>query len=269
MGVSPPPLLSPPVPPDRTAPAADRMPVILRRLKKAYPDARIALNFTSGLQCLIAVMLSAQTTDEQVNKVTSVLFAKYTEPEDYLRAREEDLQADIYATGFFRQKTRSLRGMCQALIDKHDGEVPRTMKELIALPGVARKTANIVLGNVYPEAAKKDPDYGIAVDTHVGRIAVRLGLSSLGSKEAEGIERDLMKLVPKREWYRLSYLFIEHGRRTCTAKRPRCEICPVESLCPSSQRAGLPDLFRAVTAGKTRTGRPIGAGPSSRSKAHP
>jgi endonuclease III len=234
--------------PDRSAPAADRMPHILRRLKRAYPDARIALNFENGLQCLIAVMLSAQTTDEQVNKVTASLFQKYREPEDYLAASEEDLQREIYATGFFRQKTRSLRGMCQALIDEHDGEVPRTMKELIALPGVARKTANIVLGNVYPEAAKRDRDYGIAVDTHVGRISVRLGLTGLGSKKAKGIERDLMDIVPKREWFRLSYLFIEHGRRTCTAKRPFCEICPVERLCPSSQEAGLPDLYRQAAS---------------------
>jgi endonuclease III len=230
--------------PARTAPASERMPSILRRLKRAYPDAQIALNFRNGFECLVAVMLSAQTTDEQVNRVTAVLFQKYAGPEDYLRAREEDLQADIYATGFFRQKARSLRGMCQALIERHGGEVPRTMKELIALPGVARKTANIVLGNVYPEAAKKDPDYGIAVDTHVGRIAVRLGLTSLGSKDAEGIERDLMSLVPKRGWYRLSYLFIEHGRRTCIAKKPLCEKCPVEPLCPSSEEAGLPDLYR-------------------------
>ncbi|MDP9223952.1 MAG: endonuclease III [Actinomycetota bacterium] len=231
--------------PDRHASAAERMPHILRRLKKAYPDARIALNFSTGLQCLIAVILSAQTTDEQVNRVTKVLFEKYRSPQDYLEASEEDLQADIRATGFFRQKTRSLRGMCRMLLERHGGEVPRTMKELIALPGVARKTANIVLGNVYPDAAKKDPDYGIAVDTHVGRIAVRLGLTSWRSKEAEKIEQDLMKLVPKRDWYRLSYLFIEHGRSTCVARSPQCERCPVEPLCPSSQEAGLPDLYRA------------------------
>jgi endonuclease-3 len=232
--------------PDRVAPAAERMPHILRRLKKAYPDARIALNFENGLQCLIAVMLSAQTTDEQVNRVTATLFEKYHEPQDYLAVGEEELQLGIRATGFFRQKTRSLRGMCRVLIDDHGGEVPKTMKELIALPGVARKTANIVLGNVYPQHARRDPDYGIAVDTHVGRISVRLGLTSLGSKEAEGIERDLMTLVAKRDWYRLSYLFIEHGRRTCTAKRPFCESCPVEPLCPSSQEAGLPDLYRVA-----------------------
>jgi endonuclease-3 len=224
------------------------MPHILRRLKRAYPDARIALNFENGLQCLIAVMLSAQTTDEQVNRVTAVLFEKYRQPEDYLAAREEDLQTEIHATGFFRQKTRSLRGMCSAIVEKHDGEVPKTMKELIALPGVARKTANIVLGNVYPEAAKRDPDYGIAVDTHVGRISVRLGLSSLDSKEAVGIEQELMSLVPKRDWYRLSYLFIDHGRKICTAKKPLCGSCPVERLCPSSQEAGLPDLYRVAAA---------------------
>jgi endonuclease-3 len=238
--------------PDRWAAPAERMPHILRRLKKAYPEARIALNFENGLQCLIAVMLSAQTTDEQVNRVTAVLFEKYRGPEDYLAAREEDLQTEIYATGFFRQKTRSLLGMCRALLEKHGGEVPRTMHELIALPGVARKTANIVLGNVYPEAAKRDPDYGIAVDTHVGRISVRLGLTSLDSKDAVGIERDLMTLVPKRDWYRLSYLFIDHGRKICIAKRPLCESCPVERLCPSSQEAGLPDLYRVVTPAGTK-----------------
>jgi endonuclease-3 len=238
------------------------MPLILRRLKKAYPDARIALNFENGLQCLIAVMLSAQTTDEQVNRVTAGLFQRYRRPEDYLAASEEELQAQIHATGFFRQKTRSLRGMCQALLEKHGGEVPRTMKELIALPGVARKTANIVLGNVYPEAAKKDPDYGIAVDTHVGRISVRLGLTTLGSKEAPGIERDLMAIVPKRDWYRLSYLFIEHGRRVCTAKRPFCESCSIEPLCPSSQEAGLPDLYRQAPARPRPGTRPDRAGPA-------
>jgi endonuclease-3 len=232
--------------PDRMALAAERTPHLLRRLKKAYPDARIALNFENGLQCLIAVMLSAQTTDEQVNRVTATLFEKYHQPEDYLAVDEEELRLEIRPTGFFRQKTRSLRGMCSALIEHHGGEVPRTMKELIALPGVARKTANIVLGNVYPQHARRDPDYGIAVDTHVGRISVRLGLTSLGSKEAEGIERDLMALVPKRDWYRLSYLFIEHGRRTCTARRPFCESCPIEPLCPSSQEAGLPDLYRVA-----------------------
>jgi endonuclease III len=237
------------MPPDRNAAAVERMPYILRLLKKAYPDARIALNFANGLQCLIAVMLSAQTTDEQVNRVTALLFEKYREPQDYLAAREEDLQAEIRATGFFRQKTRSLLGMCRAIVENHGGEVPKTMQELIALPGVARKTANIVLGNVYPDQAKKDPDYGIAVDTHVGRISVRLGLTSFGSKEAEAIERDLMGLVPKRDWYRLSYLFIEHGRQTCTAKRPFCERCPVEQLCPSSQEAGLPDLYRIGAVG--------------------
>jgi endonuclease-3 len=200
------------------------------------------------LQCLIAVMLSAQTTDEQVNRVTATLFQKYREPQDYLAVPEEQLQLEIRPTGFFRQKTRSLRGMCRVLIDDYGGQVPKTMKELITLPGVARKTANIVLGNVYPEAARRDPAYGIAVDTHVGRIAVRLGLTSLGSKEAEGIERDLMALVPKRDWYRLSYLFIEHGRRTCTAKKPFCESCPVEPLCPSSQEAGLPDRYRLTPA---------------------
>ncbi len=216
------------------------------RLKKAYPDARVALDFTSPLECVVATILSAQSTDARVNLVTRSLFQKYRSPEDYLAVPEEELQLDIQSTGFFRQKTRAIRGTCQMLLERFDGEVPRTMAELIQLPGVARKTANIVLGNSYPAAAKKDPDAGIAVDTHVGRVAVRLGLTSYGSKEAEKIERDLMSLIPHKDWYQTSYLFIEHGRRTCDAKRPACERCVLEPLCPSSQEAGLPDLYRAL-----------------------
>jgi endonuclease-3 len=238
------------VPDDRQAPASERVPEILRRLKEGYPDAAVALRFSNPLECVVATILSAQATDEVVNKVTEGLFAKYTRPEDYLRVPEEELQSDIHTTGFFRQKTRSLRGMAQKLLEDYGGEVPSSMAELVTLPGVARKTANIVQGNCFPEAAAKDPDAGIAVDTHVGRVAVRLGLTSHSSKEAAKIEKDLMGLIPREDWFKTTYLFIEHGRRICHAKKPRCEECPVEPLCPSSQEAGLPDLYR--NPGKAR-----------------
>lgn len=221
-----------------------RAPETLRRLKKAYPDAHVALDFSTPLECVVATILSAQSTDARVNMVTPMLFAKYPTPEAYLAVPEEELQRDIQSTGFFRQKTRALRGMAQKLLDDYGGEVPKTMAELITLPGVARKTANIVQGNCYPEMAKKDPDAGLAVDTHVGRVAVRLGFTEHDSKQAEKIERDLMGLMPRKDWFQTTNLFIEHGRRTCDAKRPLCEDCPVEKLCPSSQVAGLPDLFR-------------------------
>lgn len=229
---------------ERFAPAAERIRKILRRLKSAYPEVRIALNFTMPLECAVAVILSAQSTDETVNNVTPQLFQKYRKPEDYLAVPEEELQRDIHATGFFRQKAKALRGLAHKLLADYDGELPKKMAELVTLPGVARKTANILQTNLYPETAKKDPDAGIAVDTHVGRVAVRLGLTGWNSKEAVRIEKDLMGLVPRKEWARLPYLFIEHGRQICIAKRPRCEQCAVESLCPSSQEAGLPDLYR-------------------------
>ncbi len=241
---------------DRRSPAVDRAKEVVRRLKKAYPDARVALRFSNPLECAVATILSAQSTDATVNHVTERLFQKYRTPEDYLRVPEEELQRDIYATGFFRQKTRALQAMCRKLVDDFGGEVPRTMQELVSLPGIARKTANIVQGNVFPEEAKRDPLAGIAVDTHVGRVAVRLGLTNHGSKEAEKIERDLMELIPKKDWYRTTYLFIEHGRRTCIAKKPRCEECAVERLCPSSQEAGLPDLYRRQATVSPTAGAP-------------
>ena len=230
--------------PSRDAPPAERLPHVLRRLKKAYPDARIALRYTTPLECVVATVLSAQSTDAKVNEVTEELFRKYRGPEDYLAVPEEELQQDIHATGFFRQKTRALRGLSQKLLDDFGGEVPQSIAELVTLPGVARKTANIVLVNCYPEAARKDPDAGIAVDTHVGRLAVRLGFTEHGSKDAEKIERDLMDLVPRRHWPQVPYLLIEHGRATCLAKKPLCGECPVEALCPSSQVAGRADLYR-------------------------
>jgi len=237
----------------------------MRRLRRAYPDAEVALRFSNPLECVVATILSAQSTDVRVNLVTEDLFSKYRRPEDYLSVPEEELQADIQSTGFFRQKTRALRGMSQKLIDDFDGEVPATIAELVTLPGVARKTANIVQANCYPETTRKDPDAGIAVDTHVGRVAVRLGFANVNSKEAPKIERRLMELVPKRDWRRVTDLFIEHGRRICDAKKPLCADCPIEPLCPSSQEAGLPDLYR-IAAKPRPTGKRAKA-PARRRKA--
>lgn len=237
---------------DRTAPPEERAPAVLRRLKKAHPDATVALRFGNPLECVVATILSAQSTDARVNLVTEELFKKYRRPEDYLAVDEAELQRDIQSTGFFRQKTRALRGMSQKLLDDYGGEVPSTIAELITLPGVARKTANIVQANCYPDMMHKDPHAGIAVDTHVGRVTVRLGFTDVGSKEADKIERRLMELLPRKDWRRLTDLFIEHGRNICDAKKPLCGECPIEPLCPSSQEAGLPDLYR-VTA-KPRRG---------------
>ncbi|MGH2757429.1 MAG: endonuclease III [Actinomycetota bacterium] len=235
---------------ERSAPASERIGPVLTALEETYPEARIALHYSTPLECVVAVILSAQSTDVRVNLVTPGLFKKYRRPEDYLKVPEEELQSDIQSTGFFRQKTRALRGMAQKLIDEYGGEVPSTVAELITLPGVARKTANVVQLNLFPEVALDDPDAGIAVDTHVGRVAVRLGFTEHGSKEAVKIERDLMNLVPKERWLRVTDLFIEHGRQTCDAKKPRCEDCAIEAYCPSSQEAGLPDLFRKATKPK-------------------
>lgn len=237
---------------DPSAPAAERLGEILKGLKEAHPRARIALEYSTPLECVVATVLSAQSTDVKVNEVTRTLFQKYRRPEDYLAVPEEELQQDIHATGFFRQKTRALRGIAQKVLDDFDGEIPRTMSELVTLPGVARKTANIVQGNCYPDALKKDPDAGIAVDTHVGRLAVRLGLTRHDPKDAEKIEKDLMAVAPKKEWPKLPYLLIEHGRKICEAKQPRCGECAIEPLCPSSQEAGRVDLYRRAMAKKSR-----------------
>jgi endonuclease-3 len=235
----------------RDLPAAERAPLVLEALKSAYPNPRIALDFTNPLECVIATVLSAQSTDAKINEVTKTLFVKYRRPEDYLAVPETELQDDLRPTGFFNQKSKSVRGLSQKLIDDYDGEVPPTIAELITLPGVARKTANIVQANCFPETLKSDPDAGVAVDTHVGRVAVRLAFTQHGSKEAEKIERDLMALYPKEEWPLVPNHFIMHGRMTCDAKRPRCEDCVIEPLCPSSQEAGLVDLFRVSPKKKT------------------
>ncbi|MDQ3620752.1 MAG: endonuclease III [Actinomycetota bacterium] len=230
--------------PTRESPLEERAPAVLRTLARAHEGARIALDFTTPLECVVATILSAQSTDAKINEVTKHLFVKYRTPEDYLRVPDEELQKDIMSTGFFNQKTRSLKGMAAKLVEDFDGRVPDTIAELITLPGVARKTANIVQANCYPEAAKRDPDAGIAVDTHVGRVAVRLGWTLHNSKDAAKIERDLMEVVAKERWGEVTDLFIAHGRTICDAKRPLCENCPIEPLCPSSQEAGHPDLYR-------------------------
>ena len=209
----------------RLAPSK-RIGEIINRLKKAYPDAKTTLNYTNAFELLVATILSAQCTDERVNQVTKTLFKKYTKPEDYLKVPEEELQTDIRSTGFFRNKTKSIRGTSKKLIEDFGGQVPGAMEELLTLPGVARKTANVVLGNVFKIAD------GVVVDTHVSRLSQRLGLTK--NTTAEKIEQDLMKLVPKNEWIRFSHMLILHGRYVCKALRPECENCVLNDLCPSS-----------------------------------
>jgi len=210
----------------RDSPIGDRAPEIVKRLSKAYPDARVALHFTNPLECLVATILSAQCTDERVNMVTRDLFRKYRSPEDYLGVPEAELAAEIKPTGFFNQKARSIRGACARIVEVYGGRVPSTMEDLVTLPGVARKTANIVLGNSFGVVE------GIAVDTHVRRLAERLGFSS--EKDPDRIEQDLMRLVPRSRWFDFTYVLIDHGRAICVARKPRCEACPVNALCPSS-----------------------------------
>jgi endonuclease III len=211
----------------RTSPIEDRAPVIIRRLEEAYPDAHVALVFSNPLECLIATILSAQCTDEKVNEVTATLFPKYRTAADYLSVPEDELKADIRPTGFFNQKAASIRAACERIVTAYGGEVPGTMEDLITLRGVARKTANIVLGNSFGIVE------GIAVDTHVRRLSNRLGFSE--QTDPDKIEQDLMRLIPRDRWFGFSYVLIDHGRAICQAKRPRCGECPVEELCPSSQ----------------------------------
>jgi endonuclease-3 len=211
----------------RDDPIEQRAPEIVRRLSEAYPEAKVALRFSNPLECLVATVLSAQSTDETVNRVTETLFRKYRTPEDYLRVPEDELKADIHATGFFNQKAIAIREACQRIVEAYGGEVPGTMEDLITLRGVARKTANIVLGNSFGIVE------GIAVDTHVHRVSNRLGLSD--QKDPVKIERQLMERIPRDRWLDFTYVLIDHGRQTCTAKNPKCPVCPVEDLCPASQ----------------------------------
>jgi endonuclease-3 len=204
----------------------DRTRQIIRRLKRAYPDAQCSLNHSNAFELLIATILSAQCTDQRVNIVTADLFRKYHQPADYLKVSEKELQKDIRTTGFFRNKTKSIRGTATSLIEHYGGQVPRTMDELLELPGVARKTANVVLGNAFGIKA------GVVVDTHVTRLSHRLGFSQ--QKTAEKIEDDLIEIVPRKEWVIFPHLLIHHGRQTCKARSPLCAECVVENLCPSS-----------------------------------
>lgn len=203
-------------------------------LARAYPDATCALRHESPFQLLTATILSAQCTDERVNLVTPTLFARYPTPEALAAARPPDVERIIQSCGFYRAKTKSLLGMARGLTERFQGEVPRTMEELTSLPGVGRKTANVVLGTAFGIAS------GVVVDTHVQRIVRRLGLTD--AKTPEAIEADLMALLPKREWVNFSHRLIHHGRRVCTARKPRCPECPLLKVCP---RIGLPPLAKS------------------------
>src|SRR6266571_3795683 len=210
----------------RVGPKKERVGPIIERLADEHSDARIALRFRSDIELLVSVMLSAQTTDVNVNRVTERLFEKYRRPEDYLAVPAEELERDIYATGFFRQKAKSLRGTMKMLVEEFDGRVPRRLENLVRLPGAARKTANVV-------AAELGDPQGIVVDTHVRRLSQRLGLTK--QEDPVKIERDLQRIVPKAEWGLFPHLLIWHGRRVCLARAPRCEDCVLNDLCPASR----------------------------------
>jgi len=210
----------------RVGPKRARIVPIIERLAAQYPDAKIALHYRNELELLVSVMLSAQTTDVNVNRVTERLFDKYKRPQDYLAVPPEELERDIYATGFYRQKARALRATMAMLLEEFDGRVPRSLEDLVRLPGVARKTANVV-------AAELGEPQGIVVDTHVRRLSQRLGLTK--QEDPVKIERDLQRLVPRGRWGLFPHLLIWHGRRVCIARVPRCEDCVVNDLCPSSR----------------------------------
>ena len=210
----------------RVGPKRQRIRPTIERLALEHADATIALSYASPLELLVSVMLSAQTTDVNVNRVTSTLFQKYHTPEDYLAVPQEELERDIFATGFYRQKAKALRGTMRMLLGEFDGEVPTRLEQLVRLPGVARKTANVV-------AAELGEPQGIVVDTHVRRLSQRLGLTR--QEDPVKIERDLVRLVPRPDWGRFPHLLIWHGRRVCVARSPRCEDCVLNDLCPASR----------------------------------
>jgi endonuclease-3 len=199
---------------------------IIRLLKRAYPDAKCSLEHSNAFELLIATILSAQCTDARVNIVTQDLFRKYRKPQDYLKVSPKELEQDIRTTGFFRNKTKSIQGTAKVLTEQYGGKVPETMDELLELPGVARKTANVVLGNAFGISS------GVVVDTHVTRLSHRLGLSP--QKTAEKIEEELIAIVPKKDWVIFPHLMISHGRAICKARNPLCAECVIEKLCPSS-----------------------------------
>lgn len=203
--------------------AKERAIAVDKTLKKILPDAKISLDFTNPLELLVATILSAQCTDERVNKVTKSLFKKYKTAKDYANAAPEELEEDIHSTGFYKNKAKAIRACCSTLVERHGGKVPSTMEELTALSGVGRKTANVILGNAYGTP-------GIVVDTHVGRVSRRLELTK--EDDPEKVERDLMALVPKEDWVSFSHRIILFGRQTCKAQKPLCAQCPIYKLCP-------------------------------------
>ena len=207
-----------------TAEARRHAAKIVRRLARAYPDAKCSLDFHNPLELLVATVLSAQCTDKRVNLVTPDLFAKYASTADYAMAALDELEKDIQTTGFFRNKAKNIKGCCQGLVEEHAGKVPRDLDTLVKLPGIGRKTANVILGTAYGLA------FGVVVDTHVTRVSRRMGLSS--HKDAVKIERDLMELLPKTEWISFSHRIIQLGRGPCTARKPKCEDCPILDVCP-------------------------------------
>lgn len=200
-----------------------------KALKEVFPDAKISLDFTNPLELLVATILSAQCTDERVNKVTVSLFKKYKTAQDYANATPEGLEEDIHSTGFYKNKAKAIRNCCAALVERHGGKVPSTMEELTALSGVGRKTANVILGNAYGIP-------GVVVDTHVGRVSRRLGLTK--EDDPEKVERDLMAVVSKADWVGLSHRIIQFGRQTCKAAKPLCAQCPIFKLCPWEGKGG-------------------------------
>jgi len=206
---------------------------IIRRLKRAYPGAKCSLNHSNAFELLIATILSAQCTDQRVNIVTAHLFRKYMKPEDYLKVSPGELEKDIQSTGFFRNKTKSIQGTSKTLIEDYGGEVPHSMEELLELPGVARKTANVVLGNAFGIKA------GVVVDTHVTRLSHRLNFAQ--QKTAEKIEQELIEIIPRKDWVIFPHLMIYHGRKVCKARTPLCVECTIEKQCPSSfLKTGVP-----------------------------
>lgn len=208
-------------------PAKERAPSIYERLRRHYPDARCALDHLSPYQLIVATILSAQCTDKRVNMVTPAVYAKYPDPDALAAAKPEELETLIRSTGFFRSKAKNLIGMATSVVERHGGRVPETLDELVQLSGVGRKTANVVLGNAFGR------NEGVVVDTHVGRVSRRLGLTK--HEDPVKVEQDLMQLFSRRRWTMLSHLFIEHGRRICEARRPKCEICFLNDVCPSSR----------------------------------
>ncbi len=218
--ISPPPYAGPP------PGSPEQVTAIIGELRRLYPDAKTSLNFSNPLELLVATQLSAQSTDELVNMVTVDLFKKYRSVEDYATVSQEELEKDIRSTGFYHNKAKNIRAAAQRIITNYGGEVPRTMEDLVTLPGVARKTANVVLGNAFGIVE------GIAVDTHVGRLARRLGWTT--NEDPVKVEQDLMRIIPRKDWLSLSHMLIYHGRAICTARRPRCAQCALVHLCPSA-----------------------------------